>query len=506
MGRWLSFEEAREWSRASGIKSRMKWQKARKKGLVPDDIPSTPHKTYQDKWVDWYDWFGTSPHVWLSFEEAREWARASGIKSRRKWQRASKKGLIPDNIPKNPYHAYREKWVDYYDWLGRCPPPEFRSFEEAREWVRASGIKTEPEWQRACKKGLVPDDIPKLPSASYRDKWVDWKDWLGTSWRSFEDAREWVRASGIKNWTEWCKARKKGLVPDDIPKTPRETYRDKWVDAYDWFGTGPHVWRSFEDAREWVRASGIKNWTEWLNASKSGLIPDDIPKKPHRTYRDKWVDWNDWFGTKTSISFKLKKMVHGLYDIWTKKTWPYETSGKIEVCEMIQENLDLLGYDELSFLSLPGNGREIKQLIDNGFDFKYNDCLGVERQKAKALQMFFRRLFTNGEIGGIIPVVNDDIDKVLLDGRPLPEFNAIHMDYNGPLTDSHVRATEMALQANPDAVVAVTVQAYDRFGWAVDYEKGKFPFITMNPELLFFQPYKGIRGCPMETYCFLNDV
>jgi hypothetical protein len=191
-----------------------------------------------------------------------------------------------------------------------------------------------------------------------------------------------------------------------------------------------------------------------------------------------------------------------LLNFWSKKLWPYETSGKREVCEMIHTELDRLGYSDLNFLSLPGNGREIRQLLDAGFDFNYDDCLGVEKYKARALAAFLKRLFHAGELGGIMPIVRDDMDRVLTDGRTLPEFNAIHLDYNGPLTVPHVLATEAALRRNPDAVVAVTVQSGNAHGLRMDYKSGEFPFRTVNPEKLFFQPYAGVKGCPMETYCF----
>jgi len=202
-----------------------------------------------------------------------------------------------------------------------------------------------------------------------------------------------------------------------------------------------------------------------------------------------------------------KFFVTKFFDIWTKKLWPYETAGKVEACEMFQEELQDLGYFDLRFLSLPGNGREIHALIENGFDFDYPDCLGVERKKAKRLRAFFKRLFQRGEVGGVIPVVKADIDDLLLGQRDieLPEFNAVHLDYNGTLTSSHVLATEAALRDNPEALVAVTVKQVDRFGWRdVDYEFGDFPFATLDPELLFYQPYQGIKGQWMEMYCFRN--
>jgi hypothetical protein len=177
------------------------------------------------------------------------------------------------------------------------------------------------------------------------------------------------------------------------------------------------------------------------------------------------------------------KQAFNLFNIWNKKEWPYATVGKEQVCEMIMEELLNQGYYDLSFLSLPAHGREIKQLADNGFDFNYNDCLGVEHKKAKSLREFFKLLFKKGELGGVIPIVQGNIDKIVTGDQPLPTFNAVHLDYNGPLTASHLQATEAALKANPDAL----------------------PFVNVNPELLFYQPYRGIKGAQMETYCLRNQ-
>lgn len=55
---------------------------------------------------------------YLSFSEAREWARNSGIKTSIEWRRALKRGDIPENMPSDPYRFY-EEWKSWYDWLGK---------------------------------------------------------------------------------------------------------------------------------------------------------------------------------------------------------------------------------------------------------------------------------------------------------------------------------------------------------------------------------------------------
>jgi len=48
--------------------------------------------------------------------------------------------------------------------------PTYRSYEEARKWARNSGIKTKKAWFEAYDKGDIPNDIPKYPDKVYGHK------------------------------------------------------------------------------------------------------------------------------------------------------------------------------------------------------------------------------------------------------------------------------------------------------------------------------------------------
>ena len=115
--------------------------------------------------------------------------------------------------------------------------------------------------------------------------WNGWRDFLGTKpvkWRPFEKAREFVRTLGLKNGKEWYEYSKSGKRPKDIPSAPRDSYKGKgWKGFGDWLGTGKtrrstREYRPFEEAREFVRALGLKNDREWKEYCKSGKIPEDI--------------------------------------------------------------------------------------------------------------------------------------------------------------------------------------------------------------------------------------
>jgi hypothetical protein len=77
------------------------------------------------------------------------------------------------------------------------------SFIQARAYVRSLKLKSISEWRKYCKSGRKPRNIPSTPDKKYKDQgWISFGDWLGTqnlTFRSFEDARVFVRALKLKN-------------------------------------------------------------------------------------------------------------------------------------------------------------------------------------------------------------------------------------------------------------------------------------------------------------------
>jgi superfamily II DNA or RNA helicase len=197
----------------------------------------------------------------------------------------------------------------------------WRSFQEARKFVRLLNLKNQNEYLRDWSKSVErPYDIPANPARTYKDKgWQSWGDFLGTGYIanqnrvfiSFEESRKFVRSLKLKNldeWREWAKSREK---PDDIPASPDRTYKDKgWQSFGDFLGTGyiannKRVYRSFEEARKFVRSLKLKEGKAWFEWAKSGEKPDDIPANPAKIYEDKgWESMGDWLGTGKISNFK----------------------------------------------------------------------------------------------------------------------------------------------------------------------------------------------------------
>jgi hypothetical protein len=85
----------------------------------------------------------------------------------------------------------------------------WRSFAEARAFVRALGLKSRGEWRAYCHSGQKPADIPSTPERAYRTEWGSLGDWLGTDtiahrnrqYRPFAEARAFVRTLGLTAWS-----------------------------------------------------------------------------------------------------------------------------------------------------------------------------------------------------------------------------------------------------------------------------------------------------------------
>ena len=275
---------------------------------------------------------------WRPFEEARAFARGRGLRNHTEWSEFCKgnlpeKGTLPPDIPVTPGSVFVAKgWAGMGDWLGTGTVATFlrhyRTFKEARAFVRDLKLAGEAEWRKFCKgklpeKGTLPPDIPLAPSLTYARKgWAGWGDWLGTGtvatqrrqYRTFETARVLARSLGLKSGAEWkqfCKGNlpEKGRLPPDIPVSPLNAYRNKgWSGMGDWLGTGTvatrrREYRAFDEARRFARGLRLKSRSHWSefckgNLPDKGALPSDIPADPNQTYRHKgWAGMGDWLGT-----------------------------------------------------------------------------------------------------------------------------------------------------------------------------------------------------------------
>jgi hypothetical protein len=198
----------------------------------------------------------------MPFSEGRKFARSLKLNSGTEWEKYMN-GEYPD-LPQPPKefpsamssHYRNMGWKGWGDWLGTGPPSgEYKSYKQARKFARSLNLRTNKEWQKFCRgeisdKDSLPIDIPKSPDRKYKNDGFTWGDFLGTGsissskrkWRSFQEARKFVRKLNLSSQKEWKLYRKgdlpdKGKLPSDIPTNPNTAYKDKgWNGLNDFLG------------------------------------------------------------------------------------------------------------------------------------------------------------------------------------------------------------------------------------------------------------------------------
>ncbi len=119
-----------------------------------------------------------------SFQAARAFVRSKGLTNQTDWRTFCRSDEKPDDIPTTPARTYKVEWQGMGDWLGTgtvAPQDrQYRSFQAARAFVRSKELTNQAEWRAFCRSGDKPDDIPATPNVIYKAEWRGMGDWLGT--------------------------------------------------------------------------------------------------------------------------------------------------------------------------------------------------------------------------------------------------------------------------------------------------------------------------------------
>lgn len=337
------FAAARAFARRVGLATQAEWLSWCRGELVgrpprPFDIPVSPYEVYAGQFRGWSDFLGTGKPrpgfgEYLSFHDARAFARGLALASEAEW-RACSRGELPGkarpaNVPSNPNHYYRDAgWQSWSDFLGTSGLPRRRSYwpyERTERFVRLLGLRSTDEFRAWC-RGERPDLPPRpseLPTRPYRiyagKGWRSWGEWFGTGYvatsarrfRSLARARAFarrLRLSGEDAWRDFCRGRLplKETRPSDIPGSPSVVYRDEgWHSWADFLGTSRTRGKSrpFHEARAFARGlalASIREWQAWCCSELRGkpARPLDILLAPQNVYRE-FEGWGDFLGTGT---------------------------------------------------------------------------------------------------------------------------------------------------------------------------------------------------------------
>ena len=181
---------------------------------------------------------------------------------------------------------------------------KYRSFKEARKFVRSLKLKSGTWWEYT-KSGKKPDDIPPYPDKVYKNKgWISRGDWLGTGYvqpskrqyRSFKEARKYIQSLELKNTIDWNRYCNSGKKPKDIPRNPHKIYKKEWKNWKYFIG---NEFLSVKEAGKFLRKQGITSQLQYERWCKDGKRPNFIPATPSKTYKLKgtWNGWGEFLGT-----------------------------------------------------------------------------------------------------------------------------------------------------------------------------------------------------------------
>ena len=268
-------------------------------------------------------WDKLSKFNWMSFEQARDFSRNLGLKNNREWRVYTKTNLLYD-IPTKPDLTYSLYWKGWGDWLGYIDQSaqfkNYPSYEIVKEIVKEYQIKNFDEWRFFCKTDKFPSGkLPKAPQGFYKNQgWISWGDFLGTKsnsnqkrkYMSYTEAKEWVKNLALKSMSEYrdyCKGNYSHLPkkPINLPVAVGEIYKNNgWRGFQDFLGYDKprkspiQLWLKYEETKQLITKFSIKSNKEWRLFAKTKEFPKYVPRSPDRVYTrsNEWKGWVDFLG------------------------------------------------------------------------------------------------------------------------------------------------------------------------------------------------------------------
>jgi superfamily II DNA or RNA helicase len=185
----------------------------------------------------------------------------------------------------------------------------WRPYEEAKKYVQSLKLNTVTEWLKYARGGQKPSDIPMHPGGSYKKVWKGYGDFLGTGriadrdkiYRPFEKARKFARTLKLKNNNEWITFSKSGKLPNDIPRSISRTYKKEFKGMPDFLGINRYSTYyktlSYKDTQNFAIKNKIKSSTEWFKFCKNNELPRGLPANPRAKHSKEWISWGSFLKT-----------------------------------------------------------------------------------------------------------------------------------------------------------------------------------------------------------------
>jgi len=208
---------------------------------------------------------------------------------------------------------------------------QYLPFAQAREYVHTLHLPHGNAWKK-YKRDHPELKIPIHAKLVYKEEWKGWRDFLGTTYYTFDEFVNYVRTClvprGIDNSARW--AENITTFPPYIPTNPHVLYKKEWKGWGYVFNSDRKTWGNFltyDEAKAYVQEHYTPKGIDVLERYKQQDLPDFLPSSPNEFYVGKgWIDSSDFFGTaKERVGVK-------------KGFWPYK-----QAREWVRLNLRICG-------------------------------------------------------------------------------------------------------------------------------------------------------------------
>ncbi len=304
--RWLDFYDARELVRSKNLANENEWRDFVKSDQFPDDLPKSPDKVYQEwiSIGDWLGTGNVAPQKknFLTFEDAKLIVRSLKIKNQRELKEFISSERRQSNFPSNPNSTYKDEWKGLGDFLGTnaLSPDQkrFYTFSEAKRIVNFKNIQNKEEYYQLAKS----DPLLHTNPAKKYNEFIDWYDFLGKpkkDFYTFNELKNIVRNSAIKTQIEFKQLKKQD---PKIPSQPEKSYKSEWTNWGEFLGTKKianqnREFISFQEAKKIITPLNLKSLSEFKVWCKSGKRPVEFPSNPNIKYKNQgWKGWDDFLG------------------------------------------------------------------------------------------------------------------------------------------------------------------------------------------------------------------
>jgi len=363
---YRSYEEAKKYAQSLNLKSAKEWAHLSKTKKLPKDIPFAVHNIYKNYWKNWSEFLGTK-YIYKkkikNYNECKKYAQSLNLKGQKEWYQYCKQESFPKNLPKSPPVAYKSEWEGWPYFLNNqeikrqiwevkknqtqlkkiedknqkkllnefTKKNRFLSYEDAKIFVREANIKNTREYRTF--KGR-PLNLPSAPDRIYKENWEGWDIFLGTSYRTYEEAKKYVQSLNLKSREDWKILSKQKKLPMDIPTSVEFVYKNEWEGWGKFLGTGrvasqEIIYRSYQEAKQYAQQLKLRSREEWSEHTKSNNFPrKHIPAAPSTSakYKNEWEGWGEFLGTGNirknyNITYNEVKLYAQEQEIKSCKQW-----------------------------------------------------------------------------------------------------------------------------------------------------------------------------------------